>query len=256
MNEQNMYHPETITALNQLAELEYFWIESRMLPHNRIIPKSILSSRLDTIDLDQLKGFAKVFGQIIDFRSRFTATHSSGVAAVAMELTEISGFSETECKLMEVAGFLHDLGKLAIPNEVLEKNGKLDCKELNIMRKHTYYTYDILSKIKGLEQVTVWAAFHHEKLTGYGYPFHITGNALTRFSRIMVVADIFTALTEDRPYREGMDVGKAMRILADMAETDEIDKKIVALVEDNLQRIDKVRIVAQENALREYKNLH
>ncbi|MCL2254863.1 MAG: HD domain-containing protein, partial [Lachnospiraceae bacterium] len=190
-------HPQAYEAFKRLAKIEYFWIEACLLPDNKIIPAKIISSKKDTIDLSSLHGFAKVFAHIIDFRSRFTATHSSGVAAVAKELTRLAGFSERECVLMEIAGFLHDLGKLSISNSVLEKNGKLDHSEFNIMRKHTYFTYSILSKIRGLEQVAEWAAFHHEKLNGNGYPFHISGSEMSKLSRIMAVADIFTAITED-----------------------------------------------------------
>ena len=252
---QQLYHPQAFAALSELAKFEYFWIEAYLLPDDGIFPHRLRPQK-ELLNLETLRGFAKVFAQVIDFRSHFTATHSSGIAAVALELTSIAGFSERECKLMEIAGFLHDLGKLAVSNDVLEKHGKLDHKEFNVMRKHTYYTYIILRKIKGLEQIAEWAAFHHERLDGNGYPFHVQGNELSLLSRIMAVADIFTAITEDRPYREGMSEEKTIGVLTNMASRGAIDKRIVDLVKENFHRINDVRMKAQDEAMKTYHNFH
>jgi len=248
---QSIFHPDALAALRRLAKLEYFWIEACSLPvYYDLMEKMRFPKR--TIDLETLRDFAKVIANIIDFRSRFTSTHSSGVAAVALELTTISGFSKRECKLMEIAGFLHDLGKLAISNDILEKNGALTDGEFNEMRKHSYYTYVVLNKIRGLEQISTWAAYHHERLNGNGYPFHVKGEDFSKLARIMAVADIVTAITEDRPYRPGMNSEEAIRILADMVENGSIDKGTVEIVKENFSRINDVRIKAQQNAMQEY----
>jgi len=248
---QSIFHPDTLAALHQVAKMEFFWIEAFSIPF-----KSVLSERIHfpkrTIDLEILRSLAKVISKIIDFRSRFTATHSGGVAAVAFELTAISGFSEKECKLMEIAGYFHDLGKLAISNDILEKNGALNYEEFNEMRKHSYYTYSILSKIKGFEQIAMWAAYHHERLDGNGYPFHVKGEDFTKLARIMAVADIVTAITEDRPYRLGMECEKALDVLYGMVENGEIDKDIVDTVKDNFPHINNLRFKAQQEELQEY----
>jgi HD-GYP domain-containing protein (c-di-GMP phosphodiesterase class II) len=250
------YHPETMAALKRLEPLEYFWIEACLLPAGKIIPTRIINSKKDKMDLEMLGGFAKVFSHVIDFRNRFTATHSSGVAAVAKEMTCLAGFSARECKLMEIAGYLHDLGKLSISDAILEKSGKLDHSEFNVMRKHTYYTYSILSKVKGLEQVAEWAAFHHEKLDGSGYPFHIKGEEMSKLSRIMAVADIFTAITEDRPYRDGMSEEETNQVLTGLVNRGGIDKSVVELAMTNFHLINERRITAQDEALRDYEEFH
>jgi len=252
---QSTFHPDTLVALRRLVKLEYFWIEACSFSINYILPERMRFSK-KIMDLDTLRSFAKVIAHIIDFRSRFTSTHSSGVAAVALELTIISDFSDRECKLMEIAGFLHDLGKLAISNEILEKNGALNDEEMNEMRKHTYYTYVVLRKIGGLEQISTWAAYHHERLNGNGYPFHIKGKDFSKMARIMAVADIFTAITEDRPYRLGMDSEKTIKILAGMVESGAIDKGIVDIVKENFTRINDARIKAQQEAQQEYINFY
>ena len=248
---RSMFHPDTLAALHRLKGLEYFWIEACSFPVNYILPERMRFTK-KIIDLETLRKFAKTVSHIIDYRSTFTSTHSSGVAAVALELTGIHGFSERECKMMEIAGYLHDLGKLAVSNDILEKNGALSYEEVNEMRKHTYYTYVALNKIKGLEHISTWAAYHHEKLNGNGYPFHIKGEDLSKLARIMAVADIFTAITEDRPYRLGMSSEETLRTLTNMVKSGAIDGGIVEIVRDNFSRINDVRINAQQDALLEY----
>ena len=249
---QNAFHPKILAAFDRLANLEFFWIEATSPSLTAIILRRIRFSK-EIIDLGTLRKFAKVFANLIDFRCRFTATHSSGVAAVAMELAIVDGFSEREYKLMEIAGFLHDLGKLTVPSRILEKNGPLDAKEVNCMKKHTYYTHSILSKINGLEHIAAWAAYHHERPDGNGYPFHVEGENFSKLARIMAVADIVTALTEDRPYRLGMEQEKVTKILYSMAENRGIDKNVAELAVKNFFRVNEARIKAQSEAQKEYK---
>jgi HD-GYP domain-containing protein (c-di-GMP phosphodiesterase class II) len=246
-----IFHPDTLAALRRLMKVEYFWIEACSLPANVILSERIRFPE-QIVDVEEIRSLAKLISQIIDFRSRFTATHSSGVAAVALELAKLSELSERECKYMEIAGYLHDIGKLAISDDILEKTGTLNVEEFNEMRKHTYYTYAVLSRIKGFERIAEWAAYHHERLDGNGYPFHVRGENFTKLSRLVAVADIVTAITEDRPYRAGMSSEKALKILSGMVENGGIAKRIVAVVKENFPRINDVRIKAQQAAQQEY----
>jgi len=249
----NMFHPDTLAALDILKDYEYFWVGACTLQIDFSFPDRMRSQR-KIIEVKTLRSFAKLVANLIDYRSRFTSTHSSGVAAVAMELTRLSGFSDRECQMMEIAGFLHDLGKLAVSNEILEKSGALSDEEIHEMRKHTYYTYIILNKIKGLEHISSWAAYHHEKLNGNGYPFHIKGEDFSKLARIMAVADIFTAITEDRPYRVGMSEDEALRVIQNMAKNGSIDSMIAKLAEDNFSHINDIRAKAQQAALEEFSS--
>lgn len=250
-----IFHPKTLEAFYQIAHKEYIWIEASYFPYNRIMMDRMRISR-KIVDIETLRCLAKVIAQIIDFRSRFTSTHSSGVAAVAYELTKISGFSETECMMMEIAGYLHDIGKLAVSNEILEKSGSLNQEELNEMRKHSYFTYVILSQINGFEQIAACAAYHHERLDGNGYPFHIKGKNFTKLARIIAVADIVTAITEDRPYRSGMSGERALDILSEIARSGGIDKGIVDTVKANFSLVNDVRIKAQDRESQAYKEFY
>ena len=252
---QHGFHLDAIAALNKLAHLEYFWIEANSPSIHFDTAKRVRLSK-EIVDMESLRAFAKVVAQIIDFRNRFTATHSSGVAAVARELSGLSGFSERECMMIEVAGFLHDLGKLAVPNEILEKNGSLTNSEVNIVRKHTYYTYTIMNSIRGLEHIASWAAYHHERTDGNGYPFHVKGGDFSKLSRIMAVADIVTALTEDRPYRMGMDRDETENVLLSMVSSGGIDGSIVDMAISNFTHINGIRSRAQREAQREYDDFN
>ena len=249
------YHPDVFSAFERLAKKEYFWIEAlSSSPYCDRLHKAW--SLGEITELAMLRDFAQVIAHIIDFRSRFTATHSNGVAAVAKKLSTVAGFSERECELMEVAGYLHDLGKLAVPNEILEKEGSLTSTELNVILKHTYYTYAVLSKINGMEDIAVWAAYHHERPDGSGYPFYVKGGDFSKLSRIMAVADIVTALTEDRPYRLGMDQEEAMNVLQSMASRGRIDKSVAEMVSNNFASINEVRLQAQQEARKKYDAFH
>jgi HD-GYP domain-containing protein (c-di-GMP phosphodiesterase class II) len=196
-------HPDIADLFRQLSRREEFWLDLvsprlySLLLHNG-------PYRHHEIDLESITTIGELFRNIIDFRSRFTSTHSSGVAECAAVLSKLFGFSNHEANLMRVAGNLHDIGKLAVPNSILNKPAKLTKDEFAVMRQHTYHTFSIIHTIGGLRQIAEWAAFHHERLDGSGYPFHYESSRIGTGSRIMAVADIFTAVAEDRPYRSGM----------------------------------------------------
>ncbi len=167
-----IFMPQLIDILKVLGRKEYIWLDLVNNDLEKIISDTI---KLETINLD-LNGtmdLAKMLASIIDFRSPFTAVHSIGVAKTAEKMAELIGYSENQRKMMLVAGYLHDLGKLAIPNEIMEKPDKLNKDEQNIMRTHTYHTYHMLKHIKPLKEINMWASLHHEKLNGTGYPFKL-----------------------------------------------------------------------------------
>jgi len=166
------------------------------------------------------------------------------------------GFSDEEGKLIEIAANLHDLGKLAVPSEIIEKPGKLTDEEWHIMRSHVYYTHQILNSVDILGLINTWSALHQERLNGKGYPFGYKNEELPLGSRIMAVADIFTALTENRPYRKGMNQETAMHVLQSMADRGEIDGHLVNLVFENYDKMNNARDAAQQDAIREYSSFN
>jgi HD-GYP domain-containing protein (c-di-GMP phosphodiesterase class II) len=247
-----MFMPDAVDAFNNLASKEYFWLD--------IVSPSLQTGfsqkfRQETIGLtsEDMVSFSRLFSRIIDFKSSFTATHSSGVSAVAVRLSRLLGFTEADCRLMQIAGYLHDLGKLAVPSEILEKPSRLQNNEFNVMRHHTFYTYRILEAIPQFQVINKWASFHHERLDGSGYPFHLTSKDIPRGSQVMAVADVFTAITENRPYRRGMTRKDAVKVLDNMAQNSALSKEIVAVVKANYGEVDAARRKAQASASTDYE---
>ena len=243
------FSPESLEALRRLSGREDVWLEMMVRPecYQELIPDN------HYLSLDDVVAWTRFMSQIIDFRSPFTAMHSAGVAATAAAMAELSGMSERECKMMRIAGYLHDIGKLKIPDEVLEKPGKLSDEEFNIMKEHAYYTWVLLKDIAGFEQIAEWAAHHHEKMNGKGYPFHLYRNELSLGARIMTIADIFSALAEDRPYRKGMEKEKVMMILREDAQNGFLSDKLVSLLTDHYDSIDSIRNIESRAASKAYQ---
>lgn len=249
-----IFSPDVCDALEALAEKEYFWLDVVSPTVYRILRRKTRMNTL-TLNISQLHDLAMFFARIIDFRSRFTATHSAGVAATAEALAGLVGFSKREREYIKIAGLLHDLGKLAVPREILEKNGKLDPSEFDIIRTHTYHTYRILDTLEDFDTINTWAAFHHERLNGKGYPFHHNNDVLSLGSRIMCVADVFAAITEDRPYRAGMSAQEVSSVLRTMVRSGSLDGGIVDLLEKNYDEINMLRLTTQKESVNVYKSI-
>ena len=246
------FEPGLVDILFELKDKEYVWLDlmTSRSPVKKM-PENGLSEIL-VLEIDDIVDLAFMFSQIIDFRSRFTACHSAGVAKTAEQLAQLVGFSPFECKMMLIAGYLHDLGKVTVDNRILEKPGKLSEEEFNEIRAHTYYTYHLLDAIPQFDTIKIWAAYHHEKLNGTGYPFHIKEDNLPLGSRVMAVADVFTAITEDRPYRRGMDDEQAIRVLNSMVAEGSLDGMVVEVLLDHFHEINTLRQHAQQEATERY----
>ena len=121
---------------------------------------------------------AQIFARIVDDKSAFTAEHSVGVSRLACLLGRLAGLPAKDCELLEIAGLLHDVGKLCVPDEVLDKPGPLNEAELAVIERHTFETWQILRRIRAFDQVAEWASFHHESIAGNGYPFHRHGGEI------------------------------------------------------------------------------
>ena len=195
----------------------------------------------ETLNLDKTLEMSRLVAMIVDFRNPFTVMHSAGVEASAVKLAELMGLDDDVVKKMSIAGALHDIGKLHVPNSILEKPGKLTKEEMYIIREHPFFTYKLLNGVRGFEEIAQWAAYHHEKLNGKGYPFRLTGVELTTECRIMAVADVFSALAEDRPYRSGMDKDKILDILDDMVDKKDISYEVVEVLINNYAEVDGYR---------------
>jgi len=245
-------HGQIVDAFLEVAHYEKFWLD---LVSPRLYPSIFYEVPYRHIDIDMLGvlEIAKLFRHVIDFKSSFTATHTAGVAACAAKMGYFFGFTPSEVTMLEIAGNLHDIGKLIIPNEILEKPGKLTPEEYALIKSHTYYTYRTIHNTRGLEQIAHWAAMHHEKLDGSGYPFHLGANQLDIGARLMAVADIFTAISEDRPYRPGMTKEQIYQLLRNQVRQNYIDGQIVDLLFDHYDEINTFVRQNQEEARHFYE---
>jgi HD-GYP domain-containing protein (c-di-GMP phosphodiesterase class II) len=215
-----------VEVFKEVAVAEDFWLNIHSGQFKGIISEWGQKTG-KKISLDELEEIAGLFATLIDMKSPFTTRHSVGVATLSAMIASHLGFDNKAQQAIRIAGLLHDLGKIIIPNKILEKPGKLTKTEILIVKQHSYYTYYLLSKIKGLGKIPEWAAFHHEKMDGSGYPFHYTGRQLSLGSRIIGVIDIFQAMTEERPYRKALGFVEVKKIMAEQVKNRKLDPKIV-----------------------------
>lgn len=160
-----------------------------------------------------LDGIARAFADIIDAKSPFTARHSANVARYARAIGGMLGLTAEELRDLYRAGLLHDIGKLGVSSRILEKPGTLTRGEQRAIRRHPVHTWQILADVPAFRGFAREAALHHERLDGAGYPWGFGVERLPLVARILAVADVFEALTADRPYRPGMAPGRALEIL-------------------------------------------
>lgn len=226
--------PVVVDAFLGVAAREAFWIA--------LVPRHVQRYVLDlplgdwrlSIDFPQFGHVARLISSIVDAKSHFTAAHSLGVAQLARYLGERAGLAGDTPARLEVAGLMHDVGKLCVPDEIVDKPASLTPLEFSVMERHSFETYEILRHIPGLEQVAEWAAFHHEALNGNGYPFRRGADGLSTEARVVAVADVFQALAQERPYRGAQRAEEIPRLLSDFVGNGVLDGELVALACEDL----------------------
>lgn len=165
------------------------------------------------VDDKGLDDVCKAFAEIIDSKSPFTYQHSTNVAKYARATAFELGFEKKDMRLINRAALLHDVGKLGVSTHILDKAGPLTQEERAEMERHPLYTWEILSRVEAFSGFARTASLHHEKLDGSGYPWGVPAEELDVPSRILCVADMYEALTANRPYRAGMSRDMALRII-------------------------------------------
>lgn len=185
---------------------------------------------------------AEIFAQIIDAKSPYTERHSRGVAMLARHLAESMGLGRAGCEKIEVAGLLHDIGKLQIPDEIIEGQNPLSEHEFDLMKSHSYATLQVLRRLHAIDDIAHWAAYHHETPDGHGYPFRLQGDALPIEARIINIADIFQALAQDRPYRKAMAPRDILAILRERVATGRADAAVVEVVAADLETCHRLAV--------------
>jgi len=227
--EGTQFSKDLINRLVDLTKHIGFWLDIK----DAFILTSIENLKMNAIkkySYDEIKKVTKMFSKIIDSKSEFTKNHSSGLTKKLIAMGEFYGFDEEKIEKLSIAGDLHDIGKLAISNRLLDRNGKLTAQEFETVRKHVYYTRKVLEPLKGFDKIVNWAANHHERNDGSGYPFGLTRDQMDFESRLLAVLDVYQALREERPYRGSLSHEKSMDILMGMAKSKKFDVDIVESV--------------------------
>lgn len=221
-----IFAPSLVGAFREVSSHPAFWLDLK----DEFVVGAIRSRaprHVKEFTWTQTGDLTAVFSRIIDSKSRFTLVHSKSLAEKTAVMAARYAYPLEEAEMLRIAANLHDIGKLAVSNAILDKPGKLEPWEIDVIQRHTYYTRVSLQSIAGFESITEWAANHHEKLDGSGYPYRKSAEDLDLNSRLLACLDIYQALTEDRPYRTGLSHGRAMDILRDMASLGKIDRGIV-----------------------------
>jgi HD-GYP domain-containing protein (c-di-GMP phosphodiesterase class II) len=167
------------------------------------------------LDDDYLDDIAAAFGQVVDSKSPFTSGHSARVAQYTDRIAQAFGMPDTRRRWLRRGALLHDVGKLGVSNAVLDKPGKLDADEWEAVKLHAAHTQAILGRIRAFDDLARVAAAHHERLDGAGYPLGLSGDAISLETRIITTADIFDAISAERPYRGAVPIPRTLEMMAE-----------------------------------------
>lgn len=226
------FQPDYADAMGRLVNIDGFWfamdyerIEAIGLEFTSYKPFN------SVLHISEIQDLALFLANIVDAKSPFTYHHSQKVAQIAKQLASDSGLSEANCDMVYVAGLLHDVGKLKTPDDILYKEGPLEGVELSIMKRHSVDTMITMDNFFPDSKIGQWAANHHEKLDGSGYPYQLKGDQLDIESRIIAIADIFQALSQNRPYRGQLSFEEIEKIMVPMVEEGKLDKDVFSLIQ-------------------------
>lgn len=184
--------------------------------------------KLSIRDHYEIEGLANIV-MLLSRKDAYTAEHSKDVAKYALVIAEKLGLSKKSKRILNKAGFLHDIGKIGISESILNKEGKLTPEEYDEIKKHSTIGYEIVSQFPNLNEVAIIVKYHHELLDGSGYPDGLMAAEIPLSAQILTVSDVFSALTTDRPYRNGFSFTKALDIMSDMP----LNQEMVAILKNH-----------------------
>lgn len=236
------FDPRLIDAFLESSRRESFWLLLEPRSIQAYLQDLLAHGERKRAGPAELKQLAEIFSRIVDAKSPFTGAHSLGVARLARLLGERFNLPRARCDMIEIAGLLHDLGKLRVPDEILDKPSQLDAEERMVINTHSFETYQILRNIQGFEEIAPWAAYHHEEPDGNGYPFHLNGTELPLEARILRVADIFQAMVQNRPYRSGLSATEAIDFMRNLEAQGRVEPAIISMLAIDPEHVREVAL--------------
>jgi HD-GYP domain-containing protein (c-di-GMP phosphodiesterase class II) len=213
------FDPAVVDAFVAVARGPLFWTALNSPEVEALVFAMEPGGHEALLDEDFLDDIAEAFGQVVDAKSPYTAGHSARVGLYTALLGESLEVPEARRRWLKRGALLHDVGKLGVSNAILDKPGKLDDVEWAAVRRHAVYTESILGRIKNFDELARVSAAHHERLDGGGYPRGLKAADIALETRIITTADIFDAITAERPYRGAVPVEKTLAIMADTVGT-------------------------------------
>ena len=211
----NWFDPDLVDAFLAVAGAASFWDTLNSPELEASVFALEPGGHEAALDEDYLDDIAEAFGQVVDAKSPFTAGHSARVGLYTALLSESLDLPESRRRWLKRGALLHDVGKLGVSNAILDKPGKLDEAEWAAVRRHAVYTGSILGRIRIFDELARVSAAHHERLDGGGYPQGLKAADIALETRIITTADIFDAITAERPYRGAVPVEKTLVIMAE-----------------------------------------
>lgn len=194
------------------------------LPIDIAIPEAFTNNLVSSIDRNPN---ALMCMTKIREKDTYLLEHSLNVAILLANFSTHIGLDEEQIQELALSGFLHDIGKIKIPDEILHKPGRLTDQEMTIMKDHVYYGTKVLAEMGIPDLIVKTIGQHHERLDGYGYPEGLRGDEITQFGRMIAIVDTYDAITADRCYKAGMSSKKALQILLQDA-PEKYDEDLVA----------------------------
>ena len=207
------FDPQLVAAFGQVATVPAFWNTLAAADIDDAVFALEPAGHEVALDDDYLDDIATAFGQVVDAKSPYTSGHSARVALYTDMIGEALGLSPQRRRWLKRGALLHDVGKLGVSNSVLDKAGALDRDEWDAVRQHAGFTETILGRIAAFAELATIAGAHHERLDGGGYPRGLTAEDISLETRIITTADIFDAITAERPYRGAIAVPKALEMM-------------------------------------------
>ncbi|MBK8319263.1 MAG: HD-GYP domain-containing protein [Betaproteobacteria bacterium] len=230
------FDPQLVEAFGKVADSADFWAA---LGDPGIIDAVLLlepAANVVALDDDYLDDISAAFGQVVDSKSPYTSGHSARVALYTDMIAEVLGLSHERRRWLKRGALLHDVGKLGVSNSVLDKPGKLDDEEWAAVKAHAMYTETILSRINAFSELARVSAAHHERLDGKGYPRGLMADEICLETRIITTADIFDAITAERPYRGAIPIPRTLEMMAENVGT-AIDERCFEALKQALDRL-------------------
>ncbi len=190
--------------------------------------RSLLRSRRLVEELDGAEAVVFALARAVEAKSPYTHGHSARVKAHALRLAERLGLAKAERDVLARGALLHDVGKISIPDAVLNKQGLLTPEEEELIRRHPEEGVRILERLRSVRAALPLVRWHHERPDGRGYPDGLAGDDLPLLVRILSVADVYDALASPRPYRDALPPEECVRLLRAEADTGGLDPDLVA----------------------------